>query len=68
MPDKEKLMQLFTEFGIGYEDNPEGIEKGKGYTIIVCLQGKAKIDGYGDFFTIFEFDENGKFVEMGAWE
>ena len=62
--DKEKLKKLFDEFGIGYTvDNDNFTENS-----IVCEEGNSKINGYSRFFTIFEFDENNKFVEMGAWE
>ena len=59
MTDKEKLMKLLNEFEIGYELY--------GNNEIICKEGN-KIDGYMAFFTYFSFDENGKFVEMGAGE
>ncbi len=64
MSDIEKLMELFTEFGIEFTT---GVTH-EGYDRILCSEGKAKIDGYNGFYTTFEFDENGKFKEMGAWE
>lgn len=27
-----------------------------------------KVDGYSGFFTRFEFDKDGKFLTVGAWE
>jgi hypothetical protein len=62
--DIEKLMKLFEDFGIGFKTGTTY----KGYDLISCHQGDEKIDGYCGFLTTFEFDENGKFKEMGAWE
>ena len=59
MTDKEKLVQLFTEFGIEFEDNEN---------IVLCEYGEDKIDGYPGFYTKFEFDNDGNFELMGAWE
>ncbi len=59
MTDKEKLEGLLTEFGIEFEKvNGE----------ILCREGCAKITGYCMFFTLFDFNEDGSFKEMGAWE
>lgn len=57
--DKEKLIELLTEFGVGFE-----LEEND----ILCREGRNKIDGYMMFVTSFDFDENGKFIKMGAWE
>ena len=59
MTDKEKLVQLFTEFGIEFEDNGN---------IILCEHGKDKVDGYPGFYTKFEFGNDGNFELIGAWE
>lgn len=59
MTDKQKLVALFTEFGIGFKE--EG-------TQIVLNEGDAHITGYSYFYTAFEFDEDGRFIEVGAWE
>jgi hypothetical protein len=57
--DKEKLIKLFTEFGIGFTDNEN----------CICTEtGDSKNKGYYDFFTQFNFDNNGKFEDMGAFE
>lgn len=58
--DKEKLIELLTEFGVGFE-----LEENNR---VVCTQGKDKVDGYHLFYTTFDFDKDGKFTEMGAWE
>lgn len=59
MTDKEKLIALLTEFGVEIEIRSDHI---------ICRDGAAKVEGYCMFFTDFEFDANGKFVKMGAWE
>lgn len=59
MTDKEKLIFLLKEFGIGFDDVCNDV---------TCEQGMNKVSGYSCFFTRFEFDTNGKFIEMGAWE
>jgi hypothetical protein len=55
MTDIDKLANLLTEFGIGIirEDN-----------LIMCEQGQTKVDGYSGFFAVFNFDDNGKFINM----
>lgn len=59
MTDREKLTGLLTEFGVGFIED--------GYDIR-CQEGRAKIVGYSQFCTVFEFDETGAFLQMGAWE
>jgi len=62
MTDKEKLMTLLTEFGVEFqEDNDDRND-------IVCEEGYAKVWGYWDFYTRFEFNKEGKFIQMGTWE
>jgi hypothetical protein len=59
MSDKEKLISLFDEFGIGWSAELNDI---------VCEQGNNKVEGYAGFFTYFQFDADGKFICMGAGE
>lgn len=60
--DKEKLLALLNEFGIGFKLDGEGPHT------VVCSEGDAKVEGYRCFFTAFFFDEKGAFQKMGAWE
>jgi hypothetical protein len=59
MTDKEKLIALLEEFGIGFE---------AGDGCVTLEEGMEKVSGFARFFTKFQFDENGKFIEVGAWE
>jgi hypothetical protein len=66
MTDKEKLAALFTEFGIGFFDHETKIE------IDVMPDSNdresLKVKGYSGFATEFNFDENGKFIDVYIWE
>ena len=64
--DKEKLMALLTEFEIGFEQG--GVPGMRGNNNVICREGQAKINGYSMFCTVFEFDKDGRFIQMGAWE
>jgi hypothetical protein len=64
MTDMEKLIVLFTEWNVGF-DKKDFEEKGY---CIECTQGGSNILGYPYFTTIFSFDKDGKFENMGAWE
>ena len=66
MTDREKLIALLAEFGVGFEQG--GVPGIRGNNNVICREGRAKIDGYSMFCTIFEFDEQGQFIKMGAWE
>ena len=75
MTDKEKLVALLTEFGVGFKeidiDDQDCVIAGATQvtkTAVVCEEGKPKIKGYFDFHTSFEFDRQGGFICMGAWE
>lgn len=70
MTDKEKLANLFNEFGIGYEigndlrrDNLDSI-----YLWVDFSEDGTKIKGYTGFCTYFYFDENEKFLHVGIYE
>jgi len=63
MTDFEKLKALLTEFGVGFE-----VKEGKLGTEVRCECGAHKVEGYSSFFTEFNFNKDGKFICMGAWE
>jgi hypothetical protein len=72
MKDIDKLKQIFDEFGIKYDAT---IPKKTGinadwlqYVEIPQERFDSKNRGYIGFFTQFVFDENGKFIEVGAYE
>lgn len=60
--DREKVVALFTELGIGFKPNEHDANS------ITCTEGDAKIGGYRGFYTNFKFDEAGRFIEMEVWE
>lgn len=70
--DLETLKQLFTSWGVPHKcvDFPdEGCEysvKVGGYTHQRDVRGT--VDGYNGMYTLFNFDFDGKFIRMGAWE
>ena len=64
--DMDKLTQLFTELGIGFQ--LDAYTKGDKRRVIRCEEGNKKITGYSLFYTDFVFDLEGNFIEMGAWE
>ena len=65
MTGLEKLTALLTEFGIGFSATEKRCGVG---TLITCESGGARLEGYGGFEIEFEFDEEGNFQQMAAWE
>lgn len=60
MTDLEKVKELLTALDITfYEKNLQ--------LIVEAKEGK-KVKGYLGFFTEFNFDEEGKFIDLGIWE
>jgi hypothetical protein len=66
MTDKEKTIALFTELGIGFFIEVQG--KNKEIEYIFCEYDNKNIKGLSWCHSYFEFDCNGKFVSMGAYE
>jgi hypothetical protein len=65
MTDQEKMTSLLTEFGVPFEVETEG-----DITVVTVDERSShpKVGGYGGFYTCFHFDQDGKFIRMGAWE
>ena len=59
MTDKDKLKQLLTDFGIGFEEKPN---------VIIIKEGMNKVSGYYGFLATFDFDETGKSLGVGIGE
>lgn len=70
MADIDKLESLLTSFGVPHKlvDFPdyEYSVKVGGYTH--QSDPRNTVTGYRGFYTMFNFDEGGKFICMGAWE
>lgn len=64
--DKEKVIGLLTELGIGFtEDVPYHDRRTSN---IIIDSDSASAEGYAGFYTVFEFDDDGKFQVVGIWE
>lgn len=63
--DKQKLLDLFDEFGIGYCDALYG---DKLYTVTIEAHVGDKVVGYTGFAADFKFNLDESFVEVGVWE
>ena len=61
--DYDKLKELLTSFGVEFTEETKDDVR-----IIECYEGHAKVTGHPYFFTDFNFDKDGKFIEMGVWE
>lgn len=73
--DLYKMKKLLSSFSVGFEEQvnkqynayPDDMLYND-VTILRCEEGDSKIGGYFTFYTLFVFDCDGKFIEMGAWE
>lgn len=63
--DKQKLEDLLIEFGVGFKSD---VFSNVDRSYIKCKEGRDKVGGYVEFYTNFEFDLDGEFIELGAWE
>ena len=64
MTDYEKLKALFTEFGVEFTEHKS---IGKTLNWICCTNGNDMGSGFGNCYTDFNFDKDGKFIGMGAY-
>ena len=67
MTDLEKLQSLLTEFGVEFN-----LLTAPGNEISASIDCQAnvhtKVVGYAGFSVDFNFDKDGKFIEIGVWE
>jgi hypothetical protein len=67
--DKDKLTELLTSFGVEWrEKNYEAIGPSCSQIKVGGFNNYEKVVGYQGFYTLFEFDGDDKFIQMGAWE
>jgi hypothetical protein len=66
MTDKDKVIALLKELGIGYADRYG--ETFETTNDIYLIAGEGNVDGYGGFCATFEFNEDGSFKKLGIWE
>lgn len=67
MTDIDKFKNLFTEMGIGFFTEKQ-VKPNPTIEYIFCIYGKEKIQGNHWCSSYFEFDLEGKFISMGAYE
>ena len=66
--DLDRTKELLDSFGVLYTAEENSIVFGK-YWFSDCPFPKCeKVDGYSGFYTAFDFDDQGKFLSVGAWE
>lgn len=65
MKDYEKTKAMLVDFGVGFT---EGEFSDEGLLYIKCEHGDKKVGGYSGFYTVFEFDKDGNFLKIGAFE
>lgn len=63
MTDKEKLVNLFTEFGIEFE-----VTGSSEFTFVTIRAGTDKVDGCVDFETEFSFNDKDQFMKALIYE
>jgi hypothetical protein len=77
MTDFERTKQFLYSLGIYYEIYDNSISFGNeihpkhlndDFDALEDYQRNSNIKGYNRFYTSFQFDENGKFLTVGAWE
>jgi hypothetical protein len=70
--DLEKLTKLLDSFGVPY--SVEGSSESDPMTSVTVgddgdyYHAKGVVKGFPGFYTAYQFDSNGEFISMGAWE
>lgn len=69
--DRNQLLAFLNDVGItpvlagdkvkGFTDAPEGND-------VRLVADNGNVEGYGDFYCEFKFDDTGKFMSVGVWE
>ena len=65
MTDKDKLINLLTEFGVDFSINNEN---GEEVSIVECYEGDTGVIGYSGFWVGFMFNLDDSFKQIGIWE
>jgi len=83
MTDVERLKQLLIDFGIEFTDTMDvdmaseqtlqvkqnQVKTKRSFLQTIRIQeGTGSVKGYSYFYTDFEFDTDGKFIDVGIWE
>ncbi len=58
MTDKDKIIQLLTDLGVGFMLLDGDIR---------CAEGSHKVEGHPDAIVHFEFNQKGTFLSIGAY-
>lgn len=73
MKTVDDVTKFLDALGVGYVIEPSEMKDAT--TRVRCGVGAyesgdqhTKVGGYTGFYTTFEFDAEGNFIEMGAWE
>lgn len=74
MSDKDEFIALLRKFGVPYEEERRKC-CGRGVEAVLmradgrhAFGNETKVEGYGSFYTSFEFLDNGEFHVVGIWE
>ena len=65
--DFKRLIKFLTLADVEYRIR-ESFENGEHLRFITLVQGDKKVEGYSYFYTRFNFDGEGKLLEVGAYE
>lgn len=67
--DREALLALLDRFGLlPYPGKVDGIVRPENDPDVVLMAKEGGTIGYRGFYAAFEFDEDGKFQQLGIYE